>query len=242
MSKYYEAMQEAKGEGDISRYSVAVSPNRVRNSASLAFEPEMLGLYRSLDNLFPGLTQKAIMFLGTNGGEGATTVVTNLARVAAVRLDRNIGVLDADLQFPTQKEQFGIQATVGWDDVLRGIVPTEQSIYQTHDKRISVIPASSVGAQSPHIIDLSRMAGLIEALRARFDLVLIDCAPAGVFPDMITLSRYVDGVVLIIEAESTRGPVADRLTQQIIKAGGQVIGAVFNKRRYYIPEYIYKRI
>jgi Mrp family chromosome partitioning ATPase len=86
------------------------------------------------------------------------------------------------------------------------------------------------------------MEDFLGALRECFDLVLIDCAPATVFPDSIALSRKADGVVLVIEAESTRWPVAETVHKQITNAGGKVVGIVFNKRRYYIPGFVYKRI
>ena len=81
-----------------------------------------------------------------------------------------------------------------------------------------------------------------EAVKEKFDLVLIDSAPASASPDGISLSRYVDGVVLVLSAEKTRKPVAENLKNRILQNGGNLLGMVFNNRRYHIPEFVYKRL
>jgi Mrp family chromosome partitioning ATPase len=75
-----------------------------------------------------------------------------------------------------------------------------------------------------------------------FDLILIDSAPAVKSPDSLALSRFADGVVLVLEAEKTRKPVAENLKNQIARSGGNLLGIVFNKHRHHIPDYIYKRL
>ena len=81
-----------------------------------------------------------------------------------------------------------------------------------------------------------------EAAKEKFDLVLIDSAPASASPDGIGLSRFADGVVLVLEAEKTRKPVAENLKNRILQNGGNLLGMVFNNRRYHIPDFVYKRL
>jgi Mrp family chromosome partitioning ATPase len=56
------------------------------------------------------------------------------------------------------------------------------------------------------------------------------------------VSRQVDGVVLVLAAEDTRWPVAERVKESIERSGGRVLGIVLNKRRYHIPPCIYRRL
>ena len=51
-----------------------------------------------------------------------------------------------------------------------------------------------------------------------------------------------DGVVIVIEAGKTREQVAVRAKKELEEAGGKVLGVVLNKRKFYIPEWIYKRL
>lgn len=250
MSKLYEALQQAKEDRlALLQQPVFVDPVPIKVAkavgatvAALGLKTEMLGLYRRLDNVFPGLHQKVILFLGVKGGEGVSTVVSCLARAASEHLNRKVAILDADILHPTQHRLFGVSPTVGWDDVLRGDQLAESVFYPTSSDRLWVVPVSSAKAGTVQVIDAPGMESFFWTLRERFDLVLIDATPATVFPDSIALSRKADGVVLVIEAESTRWPVVETIHQQITNAGGRVIGIVFNKRRYYIPKFIYSKL
>ena len=51
-----------------------------------------------------------------------------------------------------------------------------------------------------------------------------------------------DATLVVVEAELTRAAVARRLVEQIDDAGGQVIGAVLNKRSFYIPRWLYRSL
>lgn len=242
MSKMYEALQQAKGDKQSLRQPTFVASEQVGTVARLSLETEMLGLYHALNNALPDLKQKVILFLGARGGEGTSTVVSSLARVAAEHLNHKVAILDIDTLHPTQHRLFGVNPGFGWDDVLRRAQPAEKAIYQTKEKGLYIVPLSSTKVGAVQVIDAPGMEVLFGALRERFDLVLIDCAPAAAFPDSIALSRKTDGVVLVIEAESTRWPVAETVCQQVTKAGGKAIGIVFNKRRYYIPKLLYNRL
>jgi len=219
-----------------------MDPTVVANPPALLFETEMISLYRSLQGLLTDVDQKIIMFLGANGGEGVSTVVTNLARVVATIFGLHILVVDADTQNPSQHKQFGVDLTVEMEDVTCGVESFQSAIQRTKEREICIMPLISVGKNSTHVIDAKEMEILFNSLRSHFDLILVDCAPTALFPDSVIISRYSSGVVLIIEAESTRSPVAETLCKQISKAGGNVIGIIFNKRRFYIPEFVYRRL
>ena len=72
--------------------------------------------------------------------------------------------------------------------------------------------------------------------------ILVDSPPATTSTDGLAISSKVDGVVLVVEAEKTRWPVAETVRDRIKSSGGNILGIVLNKRRYYIPEWIYKKL
>jgi capsular exopolysaccharide synthesis family protein len=241
MSKLFEAMEQVHRE----RSSLRPAPTtqlRVVPPRSSGFEAEMLTLYRALEGHLGELDQKVILFLGVKAGEGTSTVVSNLARVAAEQFDRKVVVLDTDTLNPAQHRLFRVDRSAGWDDVLKRTQQLEMAIYATADDRVSVVPVSAAGAGNIRVIDAPAIADLFGALRDRFDLVLVDCAPATVFPDSLAIGPKADGVVLVLAAESTRWPVVQNVCHQVEKAEGRVVGVVFNKRRYYIPGSIYARL
>src|SRR5258706_417853 len=85
-------------------------------------------------------------------------------------------------------------------------------------------------------------AGLLDQVRERYRFVLLDTPAISTHHDSVVLSRSCDGVVVVMEAEATRGPVARATIETIERFGGKVLGLVFNKRRFYIPRWIYRRL
>jgi Mrp family chromosome partitioning ATPase len=73
-------------------------------------------------------------------------------------------------------------------------------------------------------------------------LILVDAPPATTSPQGLAVCRQVDGVVLVLAAEDTRRPVAERVKQSIERSGGRLLGIVLNKRQYHIPRCVYERL
>jgi len=72
--------------------------------------------------------------------------------------------------------------------------------------------------------------------------LILDAPPVPIFSEFRVLCRKVDGVVLVILSEKTRKQVAQKAKREIEEAGGHILGVVLNKRKYYIPKWLYKRL
>jgi Mrp family chromosome partitioning ATPase len=242
MSKLFEAMEQVQRNRSSTSRSAAVSQLRVVPPRTAAFDAEMLSLYRSLESHFGDLARKVILFLGVGPGEGTSTVVSNLAHVAAEQFNRKVAVLDAGNFSPVEHRLLEFDRKLNSDEALKSTQEREQAMYAAAEKRITMVPVSLASAGTAPVIDGPRIQALLAALRDRFDLILVDCAPATVSPDTVTLSPKADGVVLVLAAESTRWPVAQNVSRQVERVGGRIAGVVLNRRRYYIPGSIYARL
>ncbi|MBE0604271.1 MAG: chromosome partitioning protein, partial [Deltaproteobacteria bacterium] len=110
------------------------------------------------------------------------------------------------------------------------------------DSNLYLCPIVGPGIDPRKDVTASAVLELWGYLKSRVDLVVVDSAPASNSADGVSLARTADGVVLVLEAEGTRRPVAANLLDAVRKAGGNVLGVVFNKRRYYIPDSIYRKL
>ena len=79
-------------------------------------------------------------------------------------------------------------------------------------------------------------------VRAAFDLIIIDSPPISESSAILAASSKVDGIILVMAAETTRWPVTARLKERIEKSGGHILGIVLNKQRHYIPDFIYRHL
>jgi Mrp family chromosome partitioning ATPase len=93
---------------------------------------------------------------------------------------------------------------------------------------------------TPRTIESAKDNAFWEPLKERFDLIIVDSPPVMLFPDGPAIVSKVDGVVLVVEAEKTKWQVALNVKDRITRSGGNIIGTVFNKRKFYIPDFIYK--
>jgi Mrp family chromosome partitioning ATPase len=79
-------------------------------------------------------------------------------------------------------------------------------------------------------------------MRESFDYLILDAPPVTIFSETQVISSKVDGVILILESGKTRRQVAQKAKKEIEAAGGNFLGVVLNKRKFYIPKWLYKRL
>jgi Mrp family chromosome partitioning ATPase len=82
----------------------------------------------------------------------------------------------------------------------------------------------------------------VDALRVSFDNILIDCGSLRASEDAAVLASSVDGVVVVVEAGQARREEILNAQRTVETAGGKFLGFVLNKRRYPVPEWLYKRL
>jgi len=81
---------------------------------------------------------------------------------------------------------------------------------------------------------------LIAQWRSRFEYVLLDCRSSGVGSEAVAVAQHVDGIILVVEANRTRNQQLKFTEHQLQLAGGNILGYVLNKRRYLVPEWLYR--
>jgi Mrp family chromosome partitioning ATPase len=120
-------------------------------------------------------------------------------------------------------------------NVISGEKTLDQVIQDTAESGVRLVTAGTGGDDAIVLLERADMPALVKELASQADLVFIDVPPFALYPDAATVAGAVDGVVLVVEADSTPVAVASRTIEAIRKAGGEVLGSVLNKRREYIP-------
>ena len=67
---------------------------------------------------------------------------------------------------------------------------------------------------------------------------IIDCPSISVSGDLLSIARYVDGVLLVVEANCTRREEPALAEQRIAAAGGVLVGIILNKHKPEVPAWI----
>ena len=203
-------------------------------------EEEMLSLYQNIMGLLPDIARPIILFIGSQSNEGTSTVARQLAKIASLKLGKTVLLVDLDRSRPDFHVFVDRKADNNSEEISNTDEPLEKVFRQVEETNLYVMPLFQQSRLDPRTVDSAKDTGFWEHLRDRFDLIIIDTPPATLFPDGVALVRQVDGVVLVFEAERTRWPVTLSVKKNILKNGGKILGIVFNKRRFYIPQWLYK--
>lgn len=246
MSKIYEALENVQKESrELATTKKKLPQNTVtavlRPSAQLDFENEMITLYQNIETLLPELEKKVILFLSAKEGEGTSTIVREFARISARKMGKLVFLLDSSQKSQQQYIFLHIVPESTGNETGRVGIPPGKDVW-LDEMDLEMCPldlphgSSLLNFYSPKILEFW------ESLKQKYDLILIDSSSASSSPDGVEIARRVDGVVLVVEAEETRWQVIENLKEKIENSGGNILGIVFNKRRFYIPEGIYRRL
>ena len=92
------------------------------------------------------------------------------------------------------------------------------------------------------ICSAEQMCSNLLRLSKQFSHVIVGAPPLG--PDITAsvLGRALDGVVLVVEANSTRRISARNAKEMLEAANVRLLGTVLNNRTFPIPEKVYRRL
>jgi len=241
MTKIYEALIHASRQRPEVHSEIAVTFAH-RPTPFSGMEEEMLKLYQAIEARLPGVERKIIQFIGSRLGEGTSTIAREFSLVSAFRIRKNVLLLDADRFNPCHHLFFPHSRNQGWQESVSRGHDIDSAIYRVEDTNLYIGQSSNTSTFTPEIFNSQSLETFWETLRHRFDITVIDSTPLTKSPDALAIVPRVDGVVLVVEAEKTRWTVVESVKEQIAKMGGNIIGIAFNKRRYHIPQFIYKRL
>ena len=198
------------------------------------------GLIGQIEIALPTSGGRVLMLSSSIEGEGTTDVALGLGLTLATEMDRKVAIVDCNLRHPEIHLRFGTQ-DVGLSEYFSGEVELEQALVNTVVPNLYALPLGR-NLTSLAGVGSERLRALLETLRDKFDYVLIDAAPIGTYAECVVLCDKVDAIILIIRHGSTRREVVKRTKEIIDRAGGRILGVVLNRRKFPIPEFLYRKI
>jgi len=79
-------------------------------------------------------------------------------------------------------------------------------------------------------------------LRRSYDYTVLYGPPAGTCGEAALLASLCDGMVLVLEANSTRRVAAQKVKEKLHAANARLLGVVLSERTFPIPEAIYRKL
>lgn len=114
--------------------------------------------------------------VGSGPGAGASSAAA-LAAESFARLGRSVCLVDADLRSPDQARRYGLEGEVDLVSVIDGEAVLEDALWPAPTPGLFVLPAAPAPAARVDALEAGAAAELLDELRARFDVVVVDAPP-----------------------------------------------------------------
>lgn len=159
--------------------------------------------------------------------EGKSTVSSNLS-VFFSESNARVLLIDADLKRPSIQRIFNISRTPGLADILVGQRTLENCLVQTNYPNLEILPAGTITPNPVTLLESKVMDDLLNQLRAKYDVIIVDSAPTHGMADTMVLSNKVDGLLLVVRQGQTPLEVLKATTEKLRSINAPILGVVYN--------------
>jgi Mrp family chromosome partitioning ATPase len=196
-------------------------------------DEEMISLLRTLQTSGPDKPRWTLGIISTLPGEGVSTIARGLARIVAKNPKAKVLICNVPTDTDTRHQQYQSYSDGDYH-------PGQLDFTWLPGGQVAVGTFGEPGYMNTIASDFSAVTAMVNRLSSSFELVILDLPPVSKSVIGPAMSKALDGVVLVVEAERTRS-LSVRATQKTIQVhGGTVLGVVLNKRRSHGPKFLHR--
>jgi capsular exopolysaccharide synthesis family protein len=175
----------------------------------------------------PDRSPRTLLITSAGEKEGKTITTINIG-AAMAQAGQKVLILDCDMRKPRINKIFNDKNERGLSNILVGEGDWDKSIQSTPIKNLEYIPSGPIPPNPSELLGSDRMRALIQDVTQGYDRVLMDCSPLGAVTDPVVLSRFVEGVVLVIKAGNTSRDLLTTMLARLKDVQARILGAVLN--------------
>jgi capsular exopolysaccharide synthesis family protein len=169
----------------------------------------------------------SLTMLSGGPGEGKSTTIFNLAIVCA-QAGQSVCLVDCDLRRPTLHELLGVTNERGLSNYLRGEGDAAGFIQRTPIPKLHILAAGNMPMSEIGVLAGDKIRVMLDDLKQRYDLVLIDAPPVLGISDGSIIAREVDYVILVIQHRRYPREISLRAKRAVEEVHGNCVGMVLN--------------
>ena len=181
-----------------------------------------------------------LLIASATRGEGRTTLVLLLAVLSSIfDPSRRILMVDADTDHGRLSTLFGPgQRRGGLRELFDTSATIDECIAPTALPNLWLMPLAREPRGAIRLAPM-QFQQFIDAVRPRFDLIVVDSPAAGANRGVLSLASILRNVLIVVKyGGPTREQVAS-LTADLARIDVSVLGCVLNQREFVVPRFLY---
>jgi Mrp family chromosome partitioning ATPase len=148
-------------------------------------------------------------------------------------------LIDANWTHPALADLCGVPSEPGLIDSLSGDSLAADCIHEL-TTGVSLLTAGRPRDARSLPVPADRFLSLLRDTAEQFELVFVDLPSIRDTPATFELCHLLDGVALVVESERVHWQSGQRELIRLRQSGAHLLGAVLNKRRDYVPNWLYR--
>jgi capsular exopolysaccharide synthesis family protein len=208
--------------------------DRSQTYLAVSKERESAAAYRRLANWIvasaPSGTAAVVQITSPSAGEGKTTTVANVA-VMLASLQKRVVIMDCNLRRPRAHDFFGFDNATGLSSVIRIQAPLADVLREVPAQPLVTVLAAGPAVEDPTELLLAHWTDdLLDRLRERWDVVLIDSAAVNEGPDALLVAGLASSTVLVATSGVATVATVQRAVGRLRDVEAPLQGAILNAR------------
>jgi Mrp family chromosome partitioning ATPase len=185
---------------------------------------------------------RTLLITGPSTGCGTSTSALSIARQLTLSSAGKVLLVDASPSPKGLTASFKMSGSPGLLDLLASANPEEllpEAVQRHPDLPFDLLPLGMPHSQGKYLLH-EQIQRLFHALGHDYRFIVIDGEAVYASSYSLSLAAMVDGVILVVRGEQTRWEVAQAAVQRLRQANANLLGSIFNARRYYTPKWLYR--
>ncbi len=170
---------------------------------------------------------KSFLISSAIPGEGKSTLATDLAVTMALSGSKTL-LIDGDLRRGRLNRHFAAKSEPGLAEVLKEMVPLDETIVTTQSANLHFMPRGKVMAAGTEPLPGAKFSKLLNTLNDKFDYIIIDSCPVLAADDSSAMAPLVDAVFFVVRARFTSARLFIRSLKLLAVRGVMVRGLIYN--------------
>ncbi len=240
-SKMHEVLRQANRGQDLLNTSIAAKPFPLEQPQAVPSRFSREETYKLVQRMFLANRQAApqmIVFCGVADESKYGWICARSAEHLSSQVKGSVCVVDANLPHPSLHSCFKADGSRGLREAYSESKPAQNFVQRIGTGNLWLLPAGSTGGNINlrSFMTSDRLRALLAELRTEFDYVLINAAPLAAERDFSFLAAQTDGVILVMQPNSTSSKMALKAKDDLHCAGARVLGVVFNEQPWNLAE------